>query len=214
MALTMTIIAYCVGSICSAVLICKACHLPDPRTTGSNNPGASNVLRIAGKKYAFFVLIADMLKGFLPVIITKIFTEDPLVLGYVALAAVLGHIFPVYFHFKGGKGVATALGAFLGFNLIMGALTVGTWLLVANFFRYSSLASIVSIIFAPFFSLPVPYSQRSFFPLLIISLIILIKHRENITRISRGEEPKINLTKIKSAIQKDIEEEKSDNEMK
>lgn len=202
--------SYLIGSVCSAILVCKYFNLPDPRGHGSRNPGATNVLRLAGKKYAFIVLITDMLKGCLPVLVAKMLTPDPLVWGYTCLAAVLGHMYPVYFKFQGGKGVATAIGAFLGLNLIVGSVAIGIWLLVANLTHFSSLASIISMLLAPFFSLPMPGSQRSLFPLMLIMMLILFKHRNNITRLTRGEEPKINLRKMKDAIKKDLSEEEND----
>lgn len=186
-------IGYLMGSICSAVIICRLFALPDPRLEGSKNPGATNVLRIAGKQYALIVLIGDLLKGTIPVLIAKIFTADPTLIGFTALAAVIGHMYPVFFEFKGGKGVATALGALLGFQFIIGVMTCATWLLVANFSRFSSLASIVSISLAPFYTLFLIGQPGTFPPLFTIALLVIWKHKRNIAQLINGEEPKIKL---------------------
>jgi len=186
-------IGYLSGSICSAVIVSRVFALPDPRSEGSQNPGATNVLRLAGKKYAALVLVTDVLKGFLPVILAKLLGAGPASQGFTCLAAVLGHMYPVFFGFRGGKGVATALGALLGLNFIMGIVVIATWLLVANFYRYSSLASIVAITFAPLYSLLIMRVLDVFPPLLFITFLILYKHRENINRLIDGDEPKIKL---------------------
>lgn len=181
------------GSICSAVIVCRLFGLPDPRLAGSKNPGATNVLRLAGKQYAIIVLIGDLLKGTIPVLIAKIFTINPTLIGFTALAAVVGHMYPIFFEFKGGKGVATALGALLGFQFIIGVMTCATWLLVANFSRFSSLASIVSLSLAPFYTLFLIGQPGTFPPLFTIALLVVLKHRQNITQLINGTEPKIKL---------------------
>ncbi|RUQ90812.1 glycerol-3-phosphate 1-O-acyltransferase [Legionella septentrionalis] len=191
----MVSIGYLLGSVCSAVIVSKIFNLPDPRIQGSQNPGATNVLRLSGKKYALMVLLADILKGLLPVLLAKLLGAGIIVESFTGLAAVLGHMYPAFFHFKGGKGVATALGVLLALNLILGVLVIATWLLVANFARYSSLASIVSIVFAPFYSLFIFGNLNAFPPLLLIALFVLYKHRNNITRLTDGTEPKINFRK-------------------
>ncbi len=187
------IIAYLVGSICSAVIVCRVFDLPDPRIGGSQNPGATNVLRLAGKQYALIVLLADMLKGLLPVLLAKILEAGPVTIGFTCLAAVIGHIYPVFFGFKGGKGVATAMGALLGFHFILGVMVIATWLLVANFSRYASLASIIAMVLAPFYSFFSVGSIDAFLPIFFIALLILYQHRDNITRLMDGKETKINL---------------------
>ena len=186
------VVAYLVGSISSAVIVCRLCDLPDPRLEGSKNPGATNVLRLAGKQYAAIVLLADMLKGLLPVLLAQLLGAGPVIVGFTCFAAVLGHMFPIFFDFKGGKGVATAIGALLGFHFLLGVMVIVTWLLIANFTRYSSLASIVSIILAPFYSLFVVHSIIAFPPLMCIAIFVLYQHRENITRLIDGKESKIN----------------------
>ena len=187
------IIGYLVGSICSAVIVCRLFGFPDPRTAGSNNPGATNVLRLAGKKCAIIVLLVDMLKGFLPVLLANLLGASTISLSFVCLACVLGHMFPVFFQFKGGKGVATALGALLGFNFILGMMVLVTWIVIAYFSRYSSLASILSMVAAPFYSILVMRNAEAFIPLMLITLLILYKHHENILRLMDGNESKINL---------------------
>lgn len=186
------IVGYLVGSICSAVIVCRLFDLPDPRTEGSRNPGATNVLRLAGKQYAAIVLLADMLKGLLPVLLAQVLEAGPVIVGFTCFAAVLGHMYPIFFNFKGGKGVATAIGSLLGFHFLLGVMVIATWLLIANISRYASLASITSMILAPFYSLFVVGNTTAFPPLLCIAVFVLYQHRENITRLIDGKESKIN----------------------
>lgn len=193
--LILVTIGYLAGSVCSAVIVSKVFSLPDPRSEGSLNPGATNVLRLAGKKYAIIVLIADMLKGLLPVLLAHAVHASITTAAFTCLAAVLGHMFPIFFGFKGGKGVATALGALLGLHFMLGVCVIATWLLVAHFTRYSSLASIVAIILTPIYSIVSLDTLDAFPPLLFMAMFILYKHRENINRLIDGEEPKINLGK-------------------
>ncbi|USQ14546.1 glycerol-3-phosphate 1-O-acyltransferase PlsY [Legionella lytica] len=185
------ILAYLMGSICSAVIVCKTFALPDPRTEGSQNPGATNVLRLAGKKYAIIVLVTDLLKGTIPVLIAKMFGADATLISYVALAAVIGHMYPFFFGFKGGKGVATAIGALLGFQFIVGMMVTATWLLVVRLSRFSSLASIVSIGLAPFYSILIIGRINIFPPIFFMAVLILIKHKDNILRLIDGTESKV-----------------------
>lgn len=185
------VVGYLIGSICSAVIVCRLFDLPDPRLKGSKNPGATNVLRLAGKQYAAIVLLADMFKGLLPVLLAESLNAGPVTLGFTCLAAVFGHMYPIFFGFKGGKGVATAMGALLGLNFILGVMVIITWSLVANFSRYSSVASIASMILAPFYSLYALGNISAFLPLSIITLFILYKHKDNITRLEDGKESKI-----------------------
>lgn len=189
------IVAYLVGSLSTAIIVSRLFNLPDPRANGSKNPGTTNVLRLAGKKYAAIVLIGDMLKGLLPLLLAHLLGSGPTLLGFTCLAAVFGHMYPVFFDFKGGKGVATALGAFLGFHFMMGVVIIATWLLIANFSRYASLASIIAITFAPFYSLLVVGNLSAFLPLICITIFVLYQHRDNISRLINGDEPKIDLGK-------------------
>jgi len=187
------LVAYCLGSVCSAVLVSRVFSLPDPKTHGSKNPGATNVLRIAGQPYALLVLLADILKGLIPVLLVSWLGAGPATLGFTCLAAVLGHIFPVFFGFKGGKGVATAIGGFLGLQFSLGAMVIVTWLAVAYFSRYSSLASIVAVVFAPFYAVLVVKNLYTFVPLLLLAGIVLYKHKDNIIRLMDGNESKMDL---------------------
>ena len=187
------IIGYLVGSICSAVIVCRLFDFPDPRTAGSNNPGATNVLRLARKKCAIIVLVVDMLKGLLPVLLANLLGASTITLSFICLACVLGHMFPVFFQFKGGKGVATALGALLGFNFILGMMVLITWIAIAYFTRYSSLSSILTMVAAPFYSIFVMKNAEAFIPLMLITMLIIYKHHENILRLMDGNESKINL---------------------
>ncbi|CAK8742506.1 Glycerol-3-phosphate acyltransferase [Sodalis praecaptivus] len=151
-AIGMIIFAYLCGSVSSAILICKVARLPDPRTSGSGNPGATNVLRLGGKLAAAGVMVFDILKGMIPVWIGYGLGLPPFWLGLVAIAACLGHIYPVFFHFRGGKGVATALGAIAPIGYDLSGLMIGTWLLTVLLSGYSSLGAIVSALIAPFMS--------------------------------------------------------------
>ena len=190
--------AYLVGSLSAAIIVCRLMALPDPRTQGSNNPGATNVLRLAGKKYAAIVLFGDFLKGLLAVWFASIMHLGPFSQGLVGLAAVLGHVYPVFFDFKGGKGVATTLGVLFGFQPILGLIVVIIWMLVAYFSRYASLASMVAVTIAPFVQIN---GKHAFIPLLIIACMVVYQHRNNITRLREGREPKIKL-KSKSKTKK------------
>lgn len=189
LALIMIISAYLLGSISSAVLICRFLRLPDPRGVGSNNPGATNVLRIGGKKAAAAVLLCDMLKGTIPVWAGYFLKIDPLILGLVAIAACLGHMYPIFFHFKGGKGVATALGAIAPIGLDLTAMIMATWLFVAVIFRYSSLAAIVTVLLAPLYTWLV--KPQYTLPVAMLCCLIILRHHQNIKRLFAGTEPKV-----------------------
>jgi acyl phosphate:glycerol-3-phosphate acyltransferase len=187
--------AYLVGSLCSAVIVSKLMGLPDPRTEGSGNPGATNVLRVGGKKAAIIVLLADALKGFLPVVVAHIVGLSGFALGLVAFAAVVGHIYPIFFQFEGGKGVATALGAMFGISLALGISAIIIWLGIAFATRYASLASITSIALVTLFSPWLTGSWGYFLPLVFITLAVVYRHQENITNLMAGTESKIKLAK-------------------
>lgn len=183
-------IAYLLGSLCSAIIVSHICNLPDPCTEGSHNPGATNVLRLSGKKYAAIVLLGDFLKGLVPVLVANLMNLSHLAQGFVGLAAVLGHVYPVFFNFKGGKGVATTFGVLFGFHPTLGLLALLAWLLVAYFTRYASLASLIAIGIAPLIQIS---GKSGFIPLLIIAIIVFYQHKNNILRLRDGNEPKINL---------------------
>ncbi|MFW0700493.1 glycerol-3-phosphate 1-O-acyltransferase PlsY [Pantoea sp. R13S299] len=195
-ALGMIIFAYLCGSISSAILVCKLAGLPDPRTHGSGNPGATNVLRLGGKAAAATVLVFDVLKGMVPVWLAWLMHVTPLYLGLTAIAACLGHIYPLFFHFRGGKGVATAFGAIAPIGWDLTGLVTGTWLLTVLLSGYSSLGAIVSALIAPFY---VWWFKPQFtFPVSMLSCLILLRHHDNIQRLWRGQEGKIWKRKKKS----------------
>ncbi len=182
--------AYLIGSLSSAVVLCKVAGLPDPRTQGSGNPGATNVLRFGGKKLAATVLIIDVLKGVIPVVIGRLLGLDQVLLAAVALLAFLGHLYPVFFQFKGGKGVATALGAFLALSPLLALAGLLTWLVVFLISRISSLSAICAALMTPVYSLWLIDSMAARWLILIISLLLLWRHRSNIQRLLAGEEKK------------------------
>lgn len=184
-------IAYLFGSLSTAILVCKIMGLPDPRSQGSNNPGATNVLRIGGKKAALITLLGDMLKGVIPVLAAKWYGLPPIGLALVSLAAFLGHLYPIFFHFKGGKGVATALGCLLALSLTTGIAWIATWLIIAVLFGYASLASLIASLFAPIY---IGYFTGDLYYALIIalmSMLLIYRHRTNIVNLLIGKESKI-----------------------
>lgn len=182
------VIAYLLGSISSAILLSRIMGFPDPRSDGSNNPGATNVLRIAGKKAAFLTLVGDCLKGFAPVMLAHGLGADALTLALTAFAAFIGHCFPIFFQFRGGKGVATAIAGTVAFDWLTGAILIGVWLLFAKVFRISSLAAIVSFAILPavvYWRVPEIDVMAVF---VAISLILIWRHRGNIRRLLQGTE--------------------------
>lgn len=183
--------AYLVGSISTAVLTTRLLGLPDPRTMGSGNPGATNVLRYGGKAAATVTLLGDGLKGYLPVLVGHALGVAPLVLGATALAAFLGHLFPVFFGFKGGKGVATALGVLLALAWPIGVATAATWLLLALVFRYSSLSALGAFLLAPLYTAWFAPQPALVGAAGVMTLILLWRHRDNIRRLLAGKEPRI-----------------------
>ncbi len=186
------LIAYLLGSIETSILLAKLFKFPDPRSGGSRNAGATNVLRTAGKNVALLTLIGDLLKGFVAVWITHAFGVHGFFLAFAGLAAVIGHIFPCFFQFKGGKGVATAIGALLYLSVLTTIIVVIIWFVVVFMTRYISLASIISITAAPILILI--FSKSAYFiPLLLIAALILWKHKENIQRLQKGTEHKVKL---------------------
>ncbi|MBC8944167.1 MULTISPECIES: glycerol-3-phosphate 1-O-acyltransferase PlsY [Xenorhabdus] len=188
-ALGMIIFAYLCGSISSAILICRLAGLPDPRQHGSGNPGATNVLRIGGKAAALAVLICDVLKGMIPVWLAYKLDVQPFYLGIIAIAACLGHIYPIFFHFKGGKGVATAFGSIAAIGWDLMGLVAGTWVLTVLLSGYSSLGAIIGALVVPFY---VWWFKPEFtFPVAMLSCLILMRHHDNIQRLWRGQESRI-----------------------
>ena len=191
-----TVAAYLIGSLSFAVLVSRLMGLSDPRTYGSKNPGATNVLRSGSKKAALVTLLLDALKGWLPVVAVKLWGLGDGAVALVGLAAFLGHLYPVFFRFQGGKGVATAAGVILAFNPWLGLASLLTWVIVAFFFRYSSLASIVTAVFAPAFFLlggdvawDAPGVQV--LSLAVMGVLLVWRHAENINRLIAGKESRL-----------------------
>jgi glycerol-3-phosphate acyltransferase PlsY len=183
--------AYLLGSISSAIVVCRIMGLPDPRTQGSKNPGATNVLRIGGKKAAAITLFGDSLKGLLPLAAGHLLGSSPTALAIIGLAAFLGHLYPIFFGFRGGKGVATALGVQFGLHWPIGLSVAATWLLMARVVRISSLSALVSMALAPlfvwiFWPEPVLVSMQ-----LAITALLFWRHRSNIHNLLAGSEDKI-----------------------
>lgn len=187
--LAVIITAYLLGSVSSAVLICRLLRLPDPRTVGSHNPGATNVLRVGSKGAAVAVLLCDMLKGTIPVWGAYFLDIEPVMLGIIAISACLGHMYPLFFHFKGGKGVATALGAIAPIGWDLTAMVMSTWLIVALTTRYSSLAALVTVMAAPLYTWM--FKPVFTLPVAMLSCLIIFRHHQNIRRLFNGTEPKL-----------------------
>nr|VFJ43994.1 MAG: acyl-phosphate glycerol-3-phosphate acyltransferase [Candidatus Kentron sp. DK] len=184
--------AYLAGSISSAIVVCRLMGLPDPRTTGSGNPGTTNVLRLGGKKAAAITLIGDVLKGLLPVLIVRFFVDSsPIILAAAGIAAFLGHVFPVLFRFQGGKGVATAFGVIVGISWPVGLAILATWLLVAVLFRYSSLSALVAAALAPFYMAYFTADPIHTGAISSVVLVVIWRHRANIRNLLAGTEGKI-----------------------
>ncbi len=185
---------YLLGSLSSAIIICRLLGLPDPRGQGSGNPGATNVLRIGGKKAAAATLIGDMLKGLIPVLIAKLLGASLAIQALVAIAAFLGHLYPLFFGFKGGKGVATALGVLLGIHWPVGLLTIATWLVIAKVFKFSSLAALLAILVTPLYIwwlIPRESLLAVMAAMLFMGALLFWRHLANIKGLLAGTEKKI-----------------------
>ncbi len=200
-----TIAAYLIGSISFAVVMSRAFGLSDPRTYGSKNPGATNVLRSGSKKAAIATLVGDAAKGWLAVWLAVKFGPQYGIeeggIALVAIAVFLGHLWPVFFRFVGGKGVATALGVLLGINVWLGLATLATWLIVAYAFRYSSLAALIASVFAPFYYGLLFGADEILFAVVVMSALLLYRHSANIANLIAGKESKIG-SKAKGAAKK------------
>jgi glycerol-3-phosphate acyltransferase PlsY len=199
-------LAYLIGSVSFAVVVSKCMRLPDPHTYGSGNPGATNVLRTGNTLAAVLTLIGDALKGYFAVMLARVLlgeqsftsTLGSWVLCGVVLAVFLGHLFPIFHGFKGGKGVATACGILFGVNWILGLATLSTWVIVAMFLRYSSLAAIAAAVFGPIYFVFLFGFQPMGMALLIVCLLLIWRHRSNITNLLNGTESRIGAKKNSS----------------
>ena len=184
-----TVVAYLIGSISFAIVVSGLMQLPDPRSYGSKNPGATNVLRTGRRSAAVLTLLGDAAKGFIAVWLAQRYVPEAA--PYAALAVFLGHLFPVYHRFAGGKGVATAAGVLLAIDWRLGLGTLATWLVIAAFLRYSSLAALVAAAFAPFFTALLLGFDAYFGCVLVVSALLVWRHRGNIARLMAGTESRI-----------------------
>ncbi len=186
---------YLIGSLSFAVIVSKAFGLADPRTFGSGNPGATNVLRTGNKAAAAVTLALDALKGYAPVVLAYVFAPrfgwGNATIAAVGLAAFCGHLWPVFFHFKGGKGVATAAGVLFAFNPFLGLATLATWAIIAAFFRYSSLASMAAAVFAPFYQVLIWEADLVALAILVMCALLIWRHEGNIKKLLKGTESKL-----------------------
>ena len=189
--ISLVVFAYLLGSVSAAIVTCKVMGLPDPRSEGSRNPGATNVLRYGGKKAAAITLFGDMLKGLLPVLLGHAMGVDESVLAAIAMAAFLGHLYPVFFGFKGGKGVATAFGVLLGLTWPVALAVLATWLIMAKVFKVSSLAALTAAVLTPLYTWQLAPENVYISLSIAISILLLWRHRSNIQRLLSGEECKI-----------------------
>ncbi|OAI05525.1 glycerol-3-phosphate acyltransferase [Methylomonas methanica] len=181
-------LAYLTGSVSSAIIVCKMMGLADPRENGSGNPGATNVMRIGGKKAAAITLVGDALKGLLPVLLAKALGVDSVLLSLVVFAAFFGHLYPIFFEFKGGKGVATSLGVALGVAWLLGLVVAATWFVVYKIGRISSLAALVAATLTPLYVWLIVGDVNLTATFTVISLILLWRHKSNIQRLLAGQE--------------------------
>ena len=190
-------VAYLLGSVSFAVVVSRAMGLPDPYTHGSKNPGATNVLRTGNKVAAALTLIGDAAKGWLAVTLARAVLGDPsqasinILLGLVAIAVFIGHLYPIFHRFKGGKGVATAAGILFAINWALGLATLGTWLIVAVFMRYSSLAALCAAVFAPIYFTFLFGIQPMGLAILVMSALLIYRHRSNIRNLFNGTETRL-----------------------
>ena len=180
--------AYLIGSISSAIIICRLMGLPDPREQGSGNPGATNVMRIAGKKAAAITLLGDMLKGLIPVYAANALGLPVELVAATGLAAFMGHLYPIFFDFKGGKGVATSVGVLLGFSWMLGLAFMATWFLVYKLGKISSLSALVASILSPVFAWFFVVDKAIVSVSVVMMIFLLWRHKSNIQRLMAGKE--------------------------
>jgi len=197
--IALVVAAYLLGSLSSAIILCRIMGLPDPRTQGSGNPGATNVLRFGGKKLAALTLLGDLLKGLIPVVVAHVIisnssdgtAQHDTVLALVAMAAFLGHLYPVFFGFRGGKGVATALGVLLGLSWQVGLAVLVTWVVMALLFRISSLSALIAALLSPLYGWWFTNSLVYIEMMAVMAILLLWRHRGNIERLLAGREKHI-----------------------
>jgi glycerol-3-phosphate acyltransferase PlsY len=189
--IALILFAYLLGSLSAAIITCQLMGLPDPRTMGSKNPGATNVLRTGNKKAAALTLFGDFLKGLLPVLLGLMLKMEPQTLALIALASFLGHLYPVFFGFKGGKGVATALGVILGLAWQVALAAVITWVVMAKVFKISSLSALIAAVLTPLYCWLLAPQAEYIQLLLLISVLLIWRHRSNIRNLLSGSEGKI-----------------------
>ena len=188
LAFALLIAAYLLGSVCSAIIVCKLWGLPDPRSQGSSNPGATNVMRIGGKKPALITLAGDMAKGVPLVLLAQHLQLRPDLISAIGLAAFMGHLYPIFFKFEGGKGVATALGVLLALYWPLGLAVIGVWIAVFALFRISSLSSITAFAVAPIIAW---YLVPNYMLGIVgMSILLIARHKTNIKALLKGEERK------------------------
>jgi len=180
--------SYLIGSLSAAIIVCKTMYLPDPRSMGSNNPGATNVLKLGGKKAAAITLLGDCLKGLIPILVAFYLDFNELILSLVAFAAFIGHLYPVFFNFKGGKGVATAFGVFIGLSWQVAILVLVTWLIIVKIFKLSSLGALVTALLAPLYFYLLSGSLYFTGVSIVLSILLIYKHKTNIVKIIDGTE--------------------------
>jgi glycerol-3-phosphate acyltransferase PlsY len=185
------LLAYLLGSVSSAVVIARLMGLRDPRDVGSGNPGATNILRYGGKAAAILTLAGDILKGVIAVLIARALTTDDVIIALTGFAAFLGHLFPVFFGFRGGKGVATALGVWLALSPWVGLLLIATWVVMAVLFRYSSLSALTAAVAAPLYVAWLAPGMPYLATMIVMSAILIFRHRSNIRNLLAGTEGKI-----------------------
>ncbi len=183
--------AYLLGSIASAILVCTLFGLADPRTEGSGNPGASNVMRLHGKKAAILTLLGDVLKGMLPILLAKALGSSELIIALCGFAAFMGHLFPIFFKFKGGKGVATLIGILFATHWLLGLAYVVTWILTALLFRYSSLSALIAALLTPLYTWFILHNINFLICYMLMSATLIWRHQSNIRNLLAGTEDKI-----------------------
>ncbi|MDO9104138.1 MAG: glycerol-3-phosphate 1-O-acyltransferase PlsY [Methylovulum sp.] len=180
--------AYLIGSVCSAIVVCRLMGLPDPREQGSGNPGATNVMRFGGKKAAGITLLGDLLKGLCPVYVANVLGVSMDLLALIGLAAFMGHLYPIFFGFKGGKGVATSVGVLLGFSWWLGVAVIGTWILIYKLGKISSLSALVASVLSPVYAWFVVGDKTIVTASAVMMVFLLWRHKSNIQRLISGQE--------------------------